>query len=166
MRLASYEDFNNGPIYTKYPPPPEVYAKRASFFREYPDPILVVGCGFGGLVKAFQAIGKEVWGIDAADYCAENFENEIRDWLWQANIIDEPDFKSLLQRGTYGTVFTEDLWPYLTDDEVIVASKHCSPLGRFVIHMVTEQGTADLNYHSTGYWMTLTNQLTVSLEGM
>lgn len=163
MRLASYEDFNNGPIYTEYRHH-EGYAKRAKLFEPFPDPILVVGCGFGFLVEEFLRLGKCAWGIDASDYCIENRTNEN---VWQASILDYTDVPLLLaQLGAFETVITEDLLPYLSDDEALIASRHCDLLGHFVIHMVTEQGTVDLNYHSTGYWQALTGQLTISLEGM
>lgn len=163
MRHASYEDFNNGPIYTKYRHH-EGYGKRAKLFEPFPDPILIVGCGFGFLVEEFLKLGRSAWGIDASDYCVENRTNEN---VRQASILNYTDVPLLLaQLGAFETVITEDLLPHLTDEEAIIAAKNCELLGRFVIHMVTEQGTADLNYHSTGYWQVLTNQLTVSLEGM
>lgn len=159
MRLASYTDFQNGPIYTHYPLPPEVYARRAGLFRYFPEPILVVGCGFGGLIQALEDSGKLAWGIDASPYAIENRASKR---VIFGNILDLSDW----QMGQFETLFTEDLLPHLTDDEVLIAARNCQALSPIVIHMVTEQGEADLNYHSTGYWMKLTNQLTISLEGM
>lgn len=61
---------------------------------------------------------------------------------------------------------TESMLEWLTDNEAVVCAKNCALLSPLVLHLVTEQGQADYNYHSTGYWMSLTGQLTVSLEGM
>lgn len=158
MRLATAADFNNGPIYTKYRHH-EGYAKRAQLFRYFPEPILVVGCGFGFLVQEFENAGKLAWGIDASGYA---FENRVNDRVRLGSILDLPNWPM----GQFETLITEDLLPCLTDDEVLIAARNCQALSPIVIHMVTEQGEADLNYHSTGYWQALTNQLTISLEGM
>lgn len=162
MRLASYEEFNDGPIYTRYPLPDEVYDKRARLFRYYPEPFLVVGCGFGGLARAFNDLDKQAWGIDASQWAIDNRDKRVSDRVFKFDILDLSDW--IL--GGMGAVFTEDTLPHLTDSEALVAARNCQALAPIVIHMVTEQGEADLNYHSTGYWMSLTNQLTVSLEGM
>lgn len=157
MRLASYGDFH-GEIYTDYRHH-EGYAKRAQLFRYFPEPILVVGCGFGFLVEEFQLLAKPAWGIDASLYA---FENRVSERLKLADILDIRAW----DLGQFETLITEDLLPYLTDDEAKGAARNCQAVSPIVIHMVTERGEADLNYHTTGYWMTLTGQLTVSLEGM
>lgn len=157
MRLATQEDFH-GDIYSQYRHH-EGYAKRAQLFRYFPEPILVVGCGFGFLLEEFDRLRKPVWGIDASTYC---LENRVHQRVRQGNILDLADFTL----GQFETLITEDLLPYLTDDEVLTAARNCKALAPIVIHMVTEQGQADLNYHSCAYWMNLTQQLTVSLEGM
>lgn len=162
MRLASYRDFNDGTIYTHYPLPDATYDKRARLFYYYPEPILVVGCGFGGLVRAFRDLGKQAWGVDASQWCIDNREKRASNRVFKFDILDLSDWTL----GHMGTVISEDLWPHLTDAEVLVAARNCQALAPFVINMVTEQGQADLNYHSTGYWMSLTQQLVVSLEGM
>lgn len=163
MRLATRADFYNGPIYTQYPPPDEVYDKRARLFYYYPEPFLVVGCGFGGLVRAFRDLGKQAWGIDASQWAVDNKDSRVGERVFRFDILDLSDWTL----GQMGTVIGEDLWPHLTDDEVLVAARNCQALAPFVINMVTERGECKhLNYHSTGYWMSLTNQLTVSLEGM
>lgn len=160
MRLASHADFQNGPIYTRYPLPPEVYAKRARLFHFYPEPILVVGCGFGGLVQALIEDGKQVWGIDASPYAIEN-RTHARVVL--GNILDLSGW----QMGQFATLITEDLLPHLTDEEVLVAARNCQAISPIVIHMVTEQGEAkELIYRTAAKCMNLTNQPTVSLEGM
>lgn len=159
MRLATYSDFH-GEIYTKYRHH-EGYAKRARLLANFPSPILVVGCGFGYLVDELRKLGIIAWGIDASDYA---FQNRTSRFVVKGDIL-QPGLTGVL--GTrYGTVITEDLLPYLTDLEAYDAAEHCAQLGTIVIHLVTEQGQAQLNYHPCGYWMTLTNQLTVSLEGM
>lgn len=162
MRLATREDFF-GHIYTHYRHH-EGYVKRARLFRSFPEPFLIVGCGFGFLVSEFLRSGKECYGIEASEYAVDSREN---DHVWWASILSDVDVTLLqAQLGIFETVITEDLLPYLTDDEVIIASGNCQKLGPFVVHMVTESGQGPLNYHSTGYWMSLTNQLTISLEGM
>lgn len=158
MRLASREDFFNGPIYTQYRHH-EGYTKRAQLFRYFPEPILIVGCGFGFMVQELQDLNKQAWGIDAATYAIKNRTTER---VLLGNILD----LQTINLGAFETIITEDLLPYLTDDEVLTIARNCQALSPIVVHMVTEQGSADLNYHSTGHWMTLTNQLTVSLEGM
>ena len=163
MRLASYEDFNDGPVYTRYPLPDEVYDKRARLFQFYPEPILVVGCGFGGLVRAFRDLGKEAWGIDASQWAIDNRDKRVEKRVVKFDILDLSDWVL----GEMGSVFTEDMLPHLTDDEVLVAARNCQALAPFVINMVTECGEdKGLNYHTTGYWMSLTGQPTISLEGM
>lgn len=163
MRLASRADFFGG-IYTHYRRH-EGYANRAKLFEPYPDPILVAGCGFGFLVEEFLRLGRSAWGIDAAEYCIENREN---DNVWLCDITSGNDVGLLLaQRGSFGTVITEDLLPHLTDEEAIIAAKNCSLLGRFVIHLVTESGEhKELNYRPAGQWQLKTGQPTLSLEGM
>lgn len=155
MRLACQSDFY-GEIYTHYRHH-EGYAKRAALLKGFRDPVLVVGCGFGFLVDELVKIGKDAWGIDVSFYAIENRTNDRVIW---GNIL-EP-----LGLTEFGLVVTEDLLPYLTDEEAKLASINCRKLAPIVIHLVTEQGEADLNYHTTGYWMNLTKQLTVSLEGM
>lgn len=162
MRLASYEDFH-GEIYTEYRHH-EGYAKRAELFAWFPDPVLVVGCGFGFLVEEFSKLGKDAYGIDASLYA---IRNRVTERVTLNSILDPADI-ALLQIGfeRFGTVVTEDILPYLTDNEAKLAGLNCAKLGGIVTHMVTEQGQADLNYHPAGYWMTLTRQITISLEGM
>ena len=161
MLLATEKDYQNGSIYTQYPPPAEVYEKRARLFQYYPEPILVVGCGFGGLVKAFQEMGKVACGVDASrDYA---IPNQLTENVYYGNILDLSDWTL----GTFETLFTEDMLPCLTDEEAKIAARNCRALSPIVIHMVTERGEdKELNYHTTGYWMTLTGQPTISLEGM
>lgn len=162
MRLLSEEDCH-GPIYDRYPLSEETYRKRAGLFKSFPDPVLIVGCGFGLLVTELLKVNKRAWGIDQSEYAEEHFEPHCI----KASILDGTDIRLLqAHQGYFGTVVTEDLLPYLTDEEVKLAANNCQLLGPLVIHLVTEQGEAPLNYHSAGYWMTLTNQLTVSLEGM
>ena len=162
MRLASQEDFFGG-IYTEYRHH-EGYAKRARLFERFPDPILVVGCGFGFLVQELLSRGKDAYGIDASLYAVRN---RVLDRVSLNSILDPGDVTLLqIQLERFGTMITEDLLPHLTDDEAKIAAENCARLGGIVVHMVTEQGDAKLNYHSSGYWMTLTNQPTISLEGM
>ena len=154
MRLACAEDFYNGPIYTDYRHH-EGYAKRAALFQDFPEPICIVGCGFGFLVQELLKLEKDCWGIDASPYA---IENRVTDRVLLGNILDfTPEARTLI---------TEDMLPYLTDQEARIAAKRCGAKGAIVVHLVTESGEADLNYHSLIYWTQLTHQLTVSLEGM
>lgn len=159
MRLACSKDFQHGPIYTKYPLSEEVYDRRAKLFRYFPEPILVAGCGFGGLVDALQRLRKQAWGIDASQYAIDNATSRR---AFKFDILN----LSTWTLGQMETVVTEDLIPCLTDDEVLVAARNCQALAPIVIHMVTESGQADLSYRSCVEVMRITNQLTVSLEGM
>lgn len=160
MRLATEKDFQGGAIYTHYPPPPEVYAKRARLFRFFPEPILVVGCGFGGLVQAFLDLNLSAWGMDASkDYC---IPNRVSERVVYGDILDLGTWR----KGQVETLITDDLLPHLTDDETLVAARNCQALSPIVIHLVTEQGQAQLNYHPTPHWMRLTQQPVISLEGM
>jgi hypothetical protein len=154
LRLANETDFN-GEIYTRYRWH-QGFARRAELFKGFPEPILIVGCAFGYTVFELGKIGKLAWGIDASEWA---IQNRVTDRVSLASILDPP-------RGEFETVITEDLLPYLTDDEAKIAAMNCSVMGSIVIHLVTVDGLADLNYHSQGYWMSLTNQLTVCLEGM
>lgn len=135
----------------------EGYAKRARLLSAFPEPIIIVGCGFGFLVVELQRLDKLAHGIDASDYC---WDNRVTDNFTQHDILRGPP------RLRAATVITEDLLPWLTDAEAKQAAENCAQLSPLVLHLVTEQGQAGYNYHSTGYWMSLTNQLTVSLEGM
>lgn len=154
MRLASEQEFSTA--YTNYRWH-DGYAKRARLFQHFPEPVIVVGCGFGFLVVELQRLGKLAHGIDAADYCRTN---RVTESFTQHDILTGPP------RLHAATVITEDLLPWLTDTEAITCAENCALLAPIVVHLVTEQGQADYNYHSTGYWMSLTGQLTVSLEGM
>lgn len=169
MRLASQQDFNNGSVYTQYRHH-EGFAKRARLFPYFPEPILVVGCAFGFLLYEFDKLGKIAYGLEASNEIFEGewpIEQTIHPRVLFGSILNDADIGQLLDTvGPFGLVIVEDVDPYLTDAEAKIASENCLKLSPIVIHMVTEQGEADLNYHSTGYWMSLTNQLTVSLEGM
>lgn len=154
MILASPEVY--AAAYTQYRHH-DGYAKRAQLFRNFPDPILVVGCGFGYLVKELQLLDKVAGGVDASEYAVANCVTPA---------VSRLDIVTASVSRPFSTVITEDLLPWLTDDEAVTAAKNCAAHGAIVIHLVTVQGEADYNYHSCGYWMTLTNQLTVSLEGM
>lgn len=155
MRLASPEEFATAYTQHRWH---EGYAKRARLFASFPDPILVVGCGFGYLVEELLQLGKSAWGVDLSDYAEDNCVTE------NFSKVDITGDISLLP--PFATIITEDLLPWLTDDEAAKAAKNCSAHGAIVIHLVTVAGEADYNYHSTAEWMTLTHQLTVSLEGM
>lgn len=167
MRLASPSDFYNGPIYTYYRHH-EGYAKRAELLREFPDPILVVGCGFGFLVEELLKIGKDAYGIDESLWAMAYVPDGIGRRIWRRNILDAEQVRDIpLRLPPLGTVVTEDLLPCLTDEETRIAAEHCATLAPSTIHLVTEQGQAqELNYHSLSEWSKLTNQLTISLEGM
>lgn len=154
MIIASLDEFSRA--YTDYRHH-QGYAKRARLLQSFPDPIVVVGCGFGFLVVELQRLNRLAHGIDASGYC---YENRVTDNFLQWDILLGPP------RIRAATVITEDLLPWLTDAEVITCAKNCALLSPLVLHLVTEQGQVDYNYHSTGYWMSLTGQLTVSLEGM
>lgn len=159
MTVATPERFY-GLWYTQYRHH-EGFAKRARLFAAFPGPILVVGAGFGYLVEELLQY-REAYGIDASEWAVGQAEGRVI----VADILR--DVEHVQGRlGAFATVITEDLLPSLTDEEAVIASVNCAQLGSIVIHLVTEQGTvSELNYHSTGYWMNLTNQLTVSLEGM
>lgn len=134
---------------------------RAELLRGFPEPVLVVGCGFGFLVTELCALGKDAWGIDASNWAINNCTN---DRCWQADILNDENVDRL---PPFATIATEDLLPCLTDTEAVAAAKNCSRIASLVLHFVTVQGAApDLNYHPTDYWTNLTRQLTASLEGM
>jgi hypothetical protein len=154
MRLASPEEYAQA--YTDYHHH-SGYAKRARLLQYLPDPIIVVGCGFGYLILELQRLGKLAHGIDVSDYC---WDHRVTDNFTQHDILRG------LPRLNASTVITEDLLPWLTNAEAIICAENCAQLSPLVLHLVTESGQADYNYHSTGYWMSLTNQLTISLEGM
>lgn len=155
MRLASPSEF--AVAYTCYRWHGG-YRRRALLLASLPDPFLVVGCGFGFLVVELQRLGKRASGIDAADYC---WDNRVTDDFLQCDILRGPP-----PLDQCATVVTEDMLPWLNDTEVIVAAKNCALAAPLVLHLVTESGQTQYNYHTTGYWMNLTSQLTVSLEGM
>jgi SAM-dependent methyltransferase len=138
----------------------EGYAKRVRLFAGFPEPILVVGCGFGFLVQEFEKLGKEAWGIDASAYA---FNHRVSWRVLHGDILDNVERFTAFR---FATIILEDIDPWLTDAEAVIAARNCAQLAPIVVHLVTEQGQADYNYHSTGYWMSLTAQLTVSLEGM
>lgn len=154
MIIASFDEYSRA--YSNYRHH-EGYAKRARLLQFLPEPIVVVGCGFGFLVVELQQLNRLAHGIDAADYC---YQNRATANFTQHDILAGP------LRLHAATVITEDLLPWLTDAEAVTCAKNCALLSPLVLHLVTEQGQADYNYHSTGYWMSLTGQLTVSLEGM
>jgi 2-polyprenyl-3-methyl-5-hydroxy-6-metoxy-1,4-benzoquinol methylase len=158
MRLAAATDFYNGPIYTFYRWH-EGFAKRAQLFADRPDPILVVGCAFGFLVAELEKMGKTAYGIDASWWAVKR---RVSQNVICASIFDPP-FRS----GEFATVATEDVLPYFSDCEAQVAAKSSGELAPNVIHLVTEHGQAkELNYHSCVEWTRITQQLTISLEGM
>lgn len=155
MRLATPEDFYNGPLYSNYRHH-EGYRKRAGLLRHEPQPILIVGCGFGFLVVELQWLGIDAHGIDASPWA---IRKRITDHVAIGNIL-----QPLPQR--WSTVITEDLLPCLTDSEVKQAVINCSAASNNVLHLVTEHGQANLNYHSLDEWRQLTQQSVLSLEGM
>lgn len=154
MIVASLDEYSRA--YSNYRHH-EGYAKRARLLHSLPEPIIVVGAGFGYLVVELEKLNKNALGLDASPYC---YENRATESFIQWDILLGPP------RIRAATVITEDLLPWLTDSESITCAKNCALLSPLVLHLVTEQGQADYNYHSTGYWMSLTGQLTISLEGM
>jgi hypothetical protein len=154
MRLASPTEF--AVAYTCYRHHPG-YQRRAQLLAVFPDPILVVGCGFGFLVNELRQLGRDAWGSDASVYCCRH---RVTDRFIHHDILTGP------LPLTAATVVTEDLLPWLTDREARLCANNCALIAPIVLHFVTEQGQADYNYHSTGYWTALTSQLTFSLEGM
>lgn len=154
MRLLQPDDPT---AYTYYPLPVAVYARRALLLYRLPDPVLVVGCGFGRLVVELQRLGKVAWGCDASPYAETNRVTDNFLLL---------DITAVTPSGHFATAITEDLLPWLTDFEAVTAANNCAAIAPLVLHLVTEQGQADYNYHSTGYWMRLLNQLVISLEGL
>lgn len=160
--LASPEVYAQA--YTEYPLPEAVYAKRAKLFESYPEPVLIIGCGFGGLVKELRRLGKNAWGMEASEWAVRN---RVGDYVWQGDTLDPVDVSMFsTQLGPIATIVTEDLLPWLADEEAITCANSCSTLGQIVIHLVTERGEVDYNYHSCAYWRNLTNQLTCPLEGL
>lgn len=157
MLIATESDFYGG-YYTHYRHH-EGYRKRAELFKGFPEPVLVVGCGFGFLVAELLKLGKRADGIDASPYAVSR---RVTEHVCIASVLDD-----MAPLGKFSTVITEDVLPCLTDKEAERAANNCALVAPIVIHLVTTQGTdTRLNYHSTGYWMTLTKQFTVSLEGM
>lgn len=154
MIIASLDEYSRA--YSNYRHH-EGYAKRGRLLQSLPEPVVVVGCGFGFLVVELQRLNRLAHGVDISDYC---YENRVTDNFTQHDILTGPP------RLRAGTVVTESMLEWLTDSEAVVCAKNCALLSPLVLHLVTEQGQADYNYHSTGYWMSLTGQLTVSLEGM
>lgn len=139
----------------------EGFAKRARLFANFPGPILVVGAAFGYLVEELLQY-REAYGIDASEWAVEHAEGRV---IVADVLADVEHVRGRL--GAFASVITEDLLPSLTDDEAVTASINCAQLGSIVVHLVTERGNvAELNYHSTAEWMTLIQQLTVSLGGM
>jgi SAM-dependent methyltransferase len=160
MKLATHSDFHGG-SYTHYRHH-EGFAKRARLLSTLPAPLLIVGCGFGFTVQELRALGVIAWGVDVSEYA---FSNRACGYVYCGDILARDRIG--IMAAQYGTVITEDLLPCLTDKEARLAAVNCIQLSPLVIHFVTEHGQAqDLNYHPCGYWMALTQQLTVSLEGM
>jgi hypothetical protein len=159
MQLATPERFN-GTWYTQYRHHAG-FAKRAQLLSGLPEPILIAGCAFGYLVWELEQLNKRVRGIDASEWAVDQ---RVSERVHLANIFDD---KLELPDMPFSSVVTEDLLPSLSDAEARLAAVNCAKLAPLVIHLVTERGEApDLNYHSTSEWTQLTNQLTVSLEGM
>lgn len=154
MIIASFEEF--AIAYSDYRWH-EGYVKRAQLLRHLPQPVVIIGCGFGFLVAELHLLKIDAWGIDASDYC---WNYRVTEYFLQYDILRGPP--SLCA----GTAITEDLLPWLTDAEAVTCAENCALIAPLVLHLVTESGQANYNYHSTGYWMSLTNQLTISLEGM
>lgn len=167
MRLANANDFFDGAIYSHYYHH-EGFAKRAEFLASYPDPILVVGCGFGFLVDELLKLGKLAYGIDAARWAINQSEEGVAGRVWERSILNSSDVLSLSQlMPPLATVVTEDLLPYLSDQEAATAAAKCASLNpSHVVHLVTQQGQASLNWHSLAQWQAITSQPVYSLEGM
>lgn len=166
MMVATPERFY-GTWYTQYRHH-EGFARRAQLLQTMPEPLLIVGCAFGYLVEELRKLGKDVDGIDASRWA---IENKVSDRVYLLDIFHKTAIEIARQNkgnvGPFATVVTEDLLPCLTDNEARTVAVNCARLGNLVVHLVTERGeVAELNYHPTGYWMNLTNQIAISLEGM
>lgn len=155
MRLATPEDFFNGPIYTHYRHH-SGYRKRAELLRHQPQPILIAGCGFGFLVVELLKLNIDAYGSDASR------------WAIGRRVSERVVYGDILQPlDHWPMIVTEDLLPHLTDEEARLAAENCRLASDNVLHLVTEQGqAASLNYHSLEDWAQLTRQLVISLEGM
>jgi hypothetical protein len=159
MQLATEQRFN-GTWYTKYRHH-KGFAKRAQLLISYPEPILIIGCGFGYLIVELELLGKVAKGLEASDWAVQN---RVRNSVKLGSALD---VTKISLQAPFASIVTEDLLPCLTDAEVLTLATNCASFTIPVLHLVTEQGAAsELNYRPRGEWAELTGQQIMSLEGM
>lgn len=93
----------------------------------YGKRILDVGCGCGWIVKVLLDRGCDAWGVEISDYAIEN--NCAPGRVLKANATDLP-FKD----DRFDLVFSNGLWPYLTEAEVDKAAAECWRVGKTQLH--------------------------------
>lgn len=147
-RLATVEDFENGPMYSNYHRYP-FFAQRADLIRQrYPNAvrILVAGCGYGFLVDELIQRGVNAWGVDASVYAtgkaAVVLSTNARPRVLRGNCAVRTDMDAvksaagLRTNQRFDLVVQEDLLPCCdTDAEVQAVVTELRRLGP-VLHLV------------------------------
>ena len=132
MRLACREDFEErGGLY--WPPYQDFpyFRERAEYlFRHHRRKrVLIAGCGWGFTVQHARSLGVECWGVDVSPYALAHKQDSH---VVYGDITDASEMPDL----DVDIVFTEDVYPMLTPDEIGQAQEVLHGYGE-VIHWIT-----------------------------
>jgi len=134
--LASWEDFENGGLYSRYRRYP-FFATRAEYLDKYPGTILVVGCGWGFLVDELRKRGREAWGVDLSDYAIMSASREVPDVI---GYILQGDARRDLSvgPGQFDVTISEDMLTVMDNPgEMLRVHREMVKVSDTVIHLVT-----------------------------
>jgi len=108
--LASWEDFENGGMYSRYHRF-GFFSDRADFLERFPGTVLVLGAGWGYLVDELRSRGREAWGCELSDYALRSAHREVPKAYPYIVKADAGSVKQLKKVGPghFDVAVTEDL---------------------------------------------------------
>ncbi len=123
--------------YRRYP----FYAARAAWINEVQSTgkILVAGAGFGYLVDELTALGRDVYGFDAADYCVNNSAPHTTkaDIMNRSQLASVKNTMNVTGINKIPCIITDDLLPCLTDAEITTALSEARRIATVLLHIIT-----------------------------
>ena len=71
---------------------PAMWKRRAEFIIEKfnPKTFLDIGCAYGELVKAFNDLNVEAYGIDGSNYALDKVDSSIKNNVFKVNLNSDP----------------------------------------------------------------------------
>lgn len=147
------EIFNDYLFRDHYPTFQIIAASIKNYF--HPKKILDVGCAKGFLVKAFNEIGKEAWGVDVSEYAISNAPEDIKSRLFKANLnCDRLPF----EEGHFDFITFIGTANYLTNhkhaiNEIKGVLLNNGYISKTLIKKIDKEKVESINIHEKEYWI-------------